>query len=90
MRHLVVLLVVAASTTLAPAWAVGGNQDVAEQIASNLREGGQLSGYKIGVKYQDGTAWLRGSVRSQTQMNTAMNLVLQTALLLFLRVTLMC
>ncbi len=78
MRHLVVLLVVAASTTLGPAWAVGGNQDVAEQIASNLREGGQLSGYKIGVKYQDGTAWLRGSVRSETQMNTAMNLVLQT------------
>ena len=78
MRHLVVLLVVAASTTLVPTWAMAGNQDVAERIAANLREGGQLTGYGIGVKYQDGTAWLRGTVRDQAQMNTAMNLVLQT------------
>ena len=78
MRHLVVLLVVAASTTLVPTWAMGGNQDVAEQIAANLREGGQLTGYKIGVKYQDGTAWLRGTVRNQAQMNTAMSLVMKT------------
>ena len=78
MRHLVILLVVAASTTLVPTWAMGGNQDVAETIAANLREGGQLTGYRIGVKYQEGTAWLRGTVRDQAQMNTAMNLVLQT------------
>ena len=78
MRHLVVLLVVAASTTLVPTWAMAGNQDVAERIAANLREGGQLTGYGIGVKYQDGTAWLRGTVRDPAQMNTAMNLVLQT------------
>ena len=78
MRHLVVILVVAASTALVPTWAMGGNQDVAETIAANLREGGQLTGYKIGVKYQDGTAWLRGTVHDQAQMNTAMHLVLQT------------
>ena len=79
MRHLVVLMVVAASTTLVPTWAMGGNQDVAEKIAANLREGGQLTGYRIGVKYQEGTAWLRGTVRSQAQMNTAMDLALQTS-----------
>ena len=78
MRHLVVLLVVAASTTLVPTWAMGGNQDAAEKIAANLKEGGQLTGYKIGVKYQDGTAWLRGSVQDHGQMNTAMKLALKT------------
>jgi hypothetical protein len=76
---LVIFLVVAASTTLVPGWAMGENQGVAETIAANLREGGQLTGYKIGVKYQDGTAWLRGTVRDQSQMNTAMNLALQTS-----------
>jgi hypothetical protein len=78
MRRLFVGLVVAAVTVLIPTWALAGNQEVAERIASNLRQGGELQGYKIGVKYQDGTAWLRGRVSSQAQMNAAMKLVFQT------------
>jgi hypothetical protein len=69
---------VAASIALIPAWAMAGNQEVAEQVAANLRESGQLHGYKIGVKCQDGTAWVRGAVSNHEQMNTALNLVLQT------------
>ena len=78
MRRLCIGMVVAAATALVPVWAVAGNQEVAERIAANLRESGQLHGYKIGVKFQDGTTWLRGRVRSREQMNTALKLVLQT------------
>jgi hypothetical protein len=77
MRRLIVGMVVAAATVLTPVWAMAGNQEVAENIAASLRESGQLKGYKIGVKYQDGTAWLRGRVTSLEQMNTALKLAFQ-------------
>ena len=77
MRRLIVGMVVAAATVLTPVWAMAGNQEVAQNIATSLRESGQLKGYKIGVKYQDGTAWLRGRVTSLEQMNTALKLAFQ-------------
>ncbi len=77
MRRLLVGLVVAAATVMVPALALAGNQEVAEKIAASLRQSGQLKSYKIGVKYQDGTAWLRGQVASREQMNTALRLVSQ-------------
>jgi hypothetical protein len=57
---------------------LAGNQEIAEQIAHNLRTSGQMSNYKIGVKYQDGTAWLHGRVASEEQMNTALKVVFRT------------
>jgi len=78
MRRLLVGLVVAASAALVPTWALAGNQEVAEQIAASLKDSGLLHGYKIGVKYQEGTAWLRGQVASREQMNTALQLVYKT------------
>ena len=53
------------------------NQQIAEQIAAHLRNSGQLHGYKIAVKFQDGTAWLRGRVSSQEQMRIALQLAAQ-------------
>lgn len=78
MRTLMVGLVVAVTATLVPTWAEAANQEVAEQIAANLRSSGQLHGYKIGVKVQDGTAWLRGRVPSQQQLNAALKIVFET------------
>jgi hypothetical protein len=78
MRRLLIGLVVVVATALAPLWALAGNQEVAERIAASLRASGQLHGYKIGVKFQDGTAWLRGQVTTHEQMNTALKLVFQT------------
>jgi len=78
MRRLYVGLVVAATTVLVPIWALADNQQVAEQVAANLQRSGQLESYKIGVKYQDGTAWLRGRVSSLDQMNKALTLAFQT------------
>lgn len=79
MRRLLTGLVVAAVTAVVPVLALAGNQDVADEIANRLRGSGQMSDYKIGVKYQDGTAWLRGRVASGEQMETALRLVFQTA-----------
>lgn len=77
MRRMFLVYVAAATALLAQvAWA--GNQEIADQIASSLRKNGQMSGYRITVKYQDGTVWLQGRVRDQEQMNRAMKLAAQT------------
>ena len=78
MRRFLTGFVVAAITAVVPALALASNQEVAEQIANKLRNSGQMSDYKIGVKYQDGTAWLRGRVASEEQMKTALRLAFQT------------
>jgi len=70
-------LVVMAATVMVPAAAWADNQQMADQIAAKLRDSGQLQGYKIGIKYQEGTAWLQGQVRSQQQMKAAMKLAFE-------------
>lgn len=65
---------VAVAVALLPTGALAGNQEVAEQIAAALKNSGKLHSYRIGVKYQDGTAWLKGQVASRDQMATAMQL----------------
>ena len=79
MRRLFTGLVVAATTAVLPVLALADNQEVANQIAKNLRDSGQLKDYKVGVKYQNGTAWLSGRVTSQEQMNAALKSVFQTS-----------
>jgi len=78
MRSSLAGLVVAATATLVPNLAPAGNQEIADRIAANLRKSGRLSDYKIGVTYQDQTAWLTGRVRNQQQMNSALKLVFRT------------
>ena len=78
MRRLMIGWVAAATTAFWPLLAcAGSNQEVADQIAASLRSSGQLSDYKVAVKYQDGTVWLQGRVRDQEQMNRALRLVFQ-------------
>jgi hypothetical protein len=47
------------------------NEKAAQQIANNLKESGKLKGYRVGVKYEDGVAWLSGTVTSQQQLKLA-------------------
>jgi hypothetical protein len=77
MRRLLTSFVVTAIAAIVPTLALAGNQEVAEQIAHRLGHSGQMSDYKIGVKYQDGTAWLCGRVSSEEQMNMALRLTFQ-------------
>ena len=79
MRRLYIGLVVAATTILFPVWAMASNQEVAEQIAANLRKGAQLHHYRISVKYQDGTAWLKGHVTGQDQLQEVLHVVSATS-----------
>ncbi len=78
MRRLSLVIVVAATTVLVPMFAMAGNQEVADQIAQNLKHSGKLSDYRIAVKFQDGTATIKGRVASQEQMNTVLKLVFKT------------
>jgi hypothetical protein len=43
----------------------------AQQIAETMKQSGQLKNYKVGVKYQNGVAWLMGSVTSAEQKAVA-------------------
>jgi BON domain-containing protein len=78
MRRLSYVLTIAAAVLVLPTLAMAGNQQVAEQVAVNLKQSGQLEGYKVGVKFQEGTAWLRGRVASHEQMNAALRVAFQT------------
>ena len=52
-------------------------QAMANQIAAALKESGQLSGYRVGVQYEDGVAWLYGTVTDKRQMQAAVELTEQ-------------
>jgi hypothetical protein len=50
------------------------DQAMAQQIGSQLKDSGKLREYRIGVKYQDGVAWLNGTVLSSQQRAEAARL----------------
>jgi hypothetical protein len=54
-------------------------KSMAQQIGRRLKDSGQLRNYRIGVKYQDGVAWLTGDVTSAEQRDTAVRLTEQMA-----------
>lgn len=47
---------------------------MAQHIASSIQKSGQISNYELGVKYQDGVAWLLGKVTDKQQQQTAVEL----------------
>src|SRR5262245_38481408 len=58
-----------------PGVAFAGDREMATQSANQLRDSGALVDYNIGVKYQDGAAWLSGRVRSEEQLTAAIEIV---------------
>jgi hypothetical protein len=78
MQRILTGFAMAAIFAVVPTLALGGNQEAAEQIAQNLRDSGQMSNYKISVKYHDGVAQLHGWVTDEEQMGTALKLVFQS------------
>ena len=74
-RYLLPLsVVVALSITLAPAQSRADNRTIAQQIANVMKATGALKNYDILVTYADGTARLQGTVTSEQQMRTAMEI----------------
>jgi hypothetical protein len=45
---------------------------MAQEIGQRLKESGRLRNYRIGVKYEDGVAWLSGSTASAAQRDEAL------------------
>ncbi len=64
------LAVLLASAPLAMSQSAEQTQ-MAQRVAVALKESGQLSGYRVGVKFQDGVAWLVGTVTDQEQHDAA-------------------
>ncbi len=77
MRPFLTSVAVAVAIVMVPTFTLAGNQQVALEIKKTLQESGQLKDYRIGIKYQDGTAWLKGSVTSRQQMSAALKIVFQ-------------
>jgi hypothetical protein len=64
--------------TVPSASAATSNEQAAQQIASNLKQSGKLKGYRVGVKYEDGVAWLTGTVTSERQLQIAQQIARNT------------
>ena len=63
-----------ALAVLSPAFAVAGDQEVAQQIGQNLKSSGKLKGYSINVKVHEGVAQLNGTVSSAQQLDDALSI----------------
>jgi BON domain-containing protein len=72
MRRLILSWAVMGLAMLPAAAALGSDQDVAQQIASNLKNSGRMKGYSINVKVQEGIVQLDGTVRSPQQIEEAL------------------
>ena len=79
MRKSLCLGAICAIAALAPisAWAAESAQDkqVAQQLATILRESGAMQSYSIGIKYNNGTVWLSGRVTDAQQMTNALQIL---------------
>ncbi|MEM8865836.1 MAG: BON domain-containing protein [Planctomycetota bacterium] len=74
------ILVLGAAALLWPASVQAQSPDqqaMAQKIATGIRESGKLTNYRVGVKYQDGVAWLLGSVTDPSQEQMAIELANQ-------------
>lgn len=54
-------------------------QEMANRIAAALKDSGQLTGYRVGVQYEDGVVWLHGTVSDKEQLQAAVELTQQVA-----------
>ncbi len=72
------LLTALSGTMLSANAAGGGEENMAQAIAENLKQSGKLKDYRVGVKYEDGVAWLMGTVTSPGQKQIAEQLARQS------------
>ena len=81
MRRFILGLAIAVIAAPAPAqaWVSPTDQQMSRQLASMLHRSGQLSDYKVGVKFESGTAYVVGRVADRDQMSKALRMVKSAA-----------
>jgi hypothetical protein len=78
MRRILFSLAIATIAATAPAAALADDREdqaAAQQIATILRDSGQMKDYSVGVKYKEGTVWLTGRVSNNQQMQAALSVI---------------
>ena len=71
------LAVTVPGATMHSACSAATDEDRAQLIANSLKNSGELKNYRVGVKYEDGVAWLTGTVVSHQQKQIAERLARQ-------------
>ena len=70
MRRFLFGVVIASMTAAMPAWAFGGDREIAKTLMTELQQhkaAGELKGFDIDLKVEDGIVFLTGRVASPTQ-----------------------
>lgn len=70
MRRFLFGVVIASVTAAMPAWAYGGDREIAKTVMSELqqyKDAGQLKGFDINLKVEDGVVYLTGDVANRNQ-----------------------
>lgn len=74
MRRLCLSLACLATTICVPSWAKAGDMETAQQIVNVMERSGALEDYDVSVRVTERTAYLRGTVRNEQQMATAIEI----------------
>lgn len=77
MHRFIVAWAISAIALLSPNLATASDKETAQHIADSLKQSGRLVGFSFGVKYHDGTAWLKGRVSSEEQKALAIEMAEQ-------------
>jgi osmotically-inducible protein OsmY len=70
MRRFLFGVVIASVATAMPSWAFGGDREIAKTVMTELqqyKEAGQLKGFDVNLKVEDGIVYLMGEVANRNQ-----------------------
>lgn len=76
MRRFLFGVVIASVSAAMPAWAFGGDREIAKTVMTELqqfKEAGQLKGFDVNLKVQDGVVYLTGEVANSDQQQLVAN-----------------
>lgn len=74
MRRFFLTTALAALAAFSPTWVLADDAETAKQVAEAIRASGRLQDYSIGVKFEEGRAFLMGRVASRQQAEAAVEM----------------
>ena len=82
MRRFLFGVVIASAAAVTPAWAYGGDREIAKAVMAELQQhkaAGQLKGFDIDLKVEDGVVYLNGKVANSKQRKLVADAALSSA-----------